>query len=80
MTSQIGQTLLEIKQRVISYPGNTCRNATQARQKSQSNADPSLAASIDEISLLCRRVIHDRWVLSRNFDYIAPGLLLIGPL
>src|SRR6516165_2101335 len=70
---------LEVNSRAISDPGNTCRKATQARRNSRSNADPSLVASIDEISRLCRRVIHDRCVFSRKFDCVAQGLLLIGP-
>jgi hypothetical protein len=38
----------------------------------------NLVASLEEISLLCRRVVHDGWVLSGTFDCVPQNLFLIG--
>jgi hypothetical protein len=64
---------------------NICRTPTRARfpllhqhRKCSANDDPSLFASLDEISLLCRRVVHDSRVLPGKFNCVPQSLFLIG--
>jgi hypothetical protein len=48
------------------------------RHRVSPNADPILVVCLDEISLLCRRVVHDGRVLSGMFDCISQRLFLIA--
>jgi hypothetical protein len=73
MTNQIGYTLIEINSRAISHPGNACWTRRKPPQRSQSNADPNLGTSVDEIiSSLRTQSVAEQPVPASRFRKFAP--------